>query len=88
MTAALKGAVCRGCGLALKGKPYHEGGGAYHPRTDERCKHNFYGGYVCSAQCDFRVSLTQEQSMPGHDHSQTRLSVFAQQSYNDNWSAQ
>lgn len=59
-------AVCRGCGLILRGKPYFMGGFAYHPRTGERCPANFFGGFVCSEQCDRAASLEQEQSMPGH----------------------
>jgi hypothetical protein len=59
-------AVCRGCGLVLRGKPYFMGGDAYHPRTKRRCPSNHFGGFVCSPQCDWRASLEQEQSMPGH----------------------
>lgn len=59
-------ATCRGCGKELKGKPYYMGGTAYHPRTNERCKVNFYGGFVCSDKCDKRASYELEASMPGN----------------------
>jgi hypothetical protein len=78
-------AVCRGCGLALKGKPYYLGGSAYHPRTNERCKTNYYGGFVYSRSCDFKASLELEQDMPGHGPGQTRLGCFAQQALERNW---
>lgn len=62
------GAVCRGCGQALRGKPYHMGGDAYVPldRGGGRAKVNHYGGFVCSEGCDYRSALRLEQSMPGH----------------------
>lgn len=66
-------AVCRGCGLVLRGKPFYLGGHAYHPRTNEQAKVNYFGGYVCSRECDYRASLEQESSMPGHG-GQQRLS--------------
>ena len=78
-------AKCRGCGMTLKGKAYCFGGHAYHPRTDEQCKVNFYGGFVCSQECDFRSSLRQEQDMPGHGIHQKSLGSFAMDSYNRNW---
>lgn len=63
-------AVCRGCGRVLRGKPYFMGGFAYHPITGKRCPANFFGGFVCSEQCDRKASLEQEQSMPGHGTTQ------------------
>lgn len=59
-------ATCRGCGRELNGSPYYTGKPAYHPETKERCRSNFYGGHVCSEQCDYRASLELEQTMPGH----------------------
>lgn len=59
-------AVCRGCGLELKGEAYHRGGSASHPVTGKRCLTNHFGGYVCSEQCDRKVHLGLEESMPGH----------------------
>lgn len=79
-------AVCRGCGKVLRGKPYSMGGSAYDPVTGERAKHNHFGGYVCSRGCDHRASLEQERSMPGHGWGQTRLSCYAQEALNRNWS--
>ncbi len=58
-------AVCRRCRMALNGKPHGDGGGATHPRTGNRCPVNYYGGYVCSEDCDRRASLELESSMPG-----------------------
>jgi hypothetical protein len=59
-------AVCRGCGLELRGKAYYLGGHAFHPNTGAQAKVNYYGGYVCSESCDRRAHLELEQSMPGH----------------------
>lgn len=78
-------ATCRGCGKTLLGNPYHMGGSAYDPVTRERARVNHYGGYVCSRSCDHRSSLRLEQSMPGHDSSQSRLGCFAQESFESNW---
>lgn len=58
-------AVCRGCGMALNGKPYHMGGSAYHPQTGARCPSNHYGGFVCSEGCDYKASVELLSSMPG-----------------------
>jgi hypothetical protein len=78
-------AKCRGCGLELRGKSYCYGGSAYHPKTGEPCKINFYGGYVCSEGCDFKSSLELERTMPGHRCSDTRLSQGAKEHYDRNW---
>lgn len=78
-------AVCRNCGLVLRGKPYHLGGSAYHPDTGERCPINHYGGYVCSEECDRRASLELERSMPGHGRGQESLSCFAAAALRKNW---
>ena len=58
-------AVCRGCGKLLNGNPFWKGGSAYDPQTRERAKANFYGGWVCSRQCDYKAAMEQERSMPG-----------------------
>lgn len=58
-------AKCRGCGRQLIGKPYHLGGTAYDPETGDRVPKNFYGGYVCSEQCDINVCLRMSSSIPG-----------------------
>lgn len=79
-------AVCRGCGLVLKGKPSYMGGQAYHPRTNEQCPQNHYGGFVCSPECDYRASLELEQDMPGHGYGQTSIGQSARASYQRNWS--
>jgi len=59
-------AECRGCGMTLKGKPYYMGGAAYHPTTREQCKINFYGGYVCSDDCDRAVNNEMKRSIDEH----------------------
>lgn len=77
-------AKCRGCGMVLKGKPYWAGGAAYHPRTNERCPTNFYGGFVCSEQCDVRACREQEESMPGAGPAR-HLSSPAKNQIRSNW---
>jgi hypothetical protein len=77
-------AICRGCRKKLIGKPYHLGGGAYDPVTLKSCKVNHYGGYVCSPECDYRVSLDMLSSMPGAGTA-TSLDCYARESYNRNW---
>lgn len=78
-------AVCRGCGMVLKGKPYWAGGSAYHPRTNERCPVNHFGGFVCSEDCDRKASLEQERSMPGHGYKQQTLGQAEAASLKRNW---
>lgn len=79
-------AVCRNCGKELRGEPYHKGGSAYLPLPKGgRAPVNYYGGYVCSRQCDYRTSLELEQSMPGHSWSQKNLGLEAQASVDSNW---
>jgi hypothetical protein len=79
-------AVCRGCRRVLSGKPYHMGGDAYVPGPKlERAKVNFYGGYVCSPDCDRRASLELERTMPGHSWDQARLSGPAATHFERNW---
>jgi ribosomal protein L34E len=78
-------AKCRGCGMTLDGEPYSTGGIARIPETGKRAKVNHYGGWVCSRECDFRASLTLEQSMPGHNVTQKRLSGYAEAALRRNW---
>lgn len=80
-------AVCRGCGMLLRGDDYRYGGWAYHPDTNEQCKVNHYGGFICSSECDRRASLVLERTMPGHDGSQSNLGCHSRRSYNRNWEA-
>ena len=84
-SASEETAECRGCRMKLRGKPYYMGGRAYHPVTGAECKINYYGGFVCSRECDFRSSLELEQDMPGHGSGQTRLGTYAAQSLRHNW---
>lgn len=79
-------ATCRGCGMVLKGKPYYMGGSAYHPKTNEQCKTNHYGGFVCSYDCDKNSSIRLERTMPGHNREQKNISCFAKESLERNWS--
>ena len=65
MVEVIDKAECRGCRRTLIGKPYYKGGVAYHPETRERLPSNFYGGFVCSRNCDERVCLEMSSSMPG-----------------------
>ncbi len=58
-------ATCRGCNMALDGKAYCYGGSAYHPTTGDECKSNYYGGYVCSEDCDYKACRELEECMPG-----------------------
>lgn len=76
-------AICRYCKKTLNGKPYYMGGNAYDPVTNKRCKVNFYGGFVCSEQCDKNASLELERTMPGH--SQSYLSSFSYAHFKKNW---
>lgn len=78
-------AVCRGCGRNLKGKPYYMGGEAYHPKTNERCKVNFYGGFVCSEQCDIDAAVELERTMPGHDPTKKAPSYMVMQEIKRKW---
>jgi len=71
--------------MILDGTAYHIRGSAYHPRTGELCKINFYGGYVCSQGCDYRSSLELEQSMPGHGVQQKTIGCIAREHYDQNW---
>ena len=77
-------AVCRGCGKLLDGSPYFKGGRAYDPKTREAAKVCHYGGWVCSRECDYRATLTLEQSMPGH-RGQARLSGDVLRKLNARW---
>lgn len=77
-------AECRHCGKALKGTPYHRGGRAYDPATGSEAPACFYGGYVCSEQCDRAACLALESSFPGAGRA-TRLSCYAEQHVKSNW---
>ncbi len=72
---------CRHCGKQLEGTR----NGAYDPDTNERCRVNFYGGFVCSRHCDFRASLELEQEMPGHTYAQRKLGQLSQEAFDSNW---
>jgi len=72
---------CRGCGKLLRCDGRNI---AFDPETNEECKKNHYGGFVCSRRCDYNSSLELEQSMPGHSCSDTRLGCSSQQSFDNN----
>jgi hypothetical protein len=78
-------ATCRNCKKELVGKPYYMGQGAYMPKTMERAKVNFYGGFVCCSECDKQASLELERTMPGHTASQSSLSSSALAHWKKNW---
>lgn len=71
---------CRNCGKEFKG----DASNAYDPKTNERVKWNWYGGWVCSAQCDEQASVELERSMPGGFPFKS-LSSFAKTSLKKNW---
>jgi hypothetical protein len=79
-------ATCRGCGRTLVGKPYYMGGSAYVPGHKlEPARVNFYGGFVCSEDCDRSASLELERTMPGHGWDQARLTGPAADHLRRNW---
>jgi len=79
-------ATCRGCKRILKGDEYCYGGNAFLPEGG-LAKINHYGGFVCSEDCDRSASFKLENSMPGAcSGGNKRLSCFAQNSLNSNWS--
>lgn len=82
-------AECRHCRKPLIGKDYCLGGAAYVPdaqgRPGKRAPSSYYGGYVCSEQCDRATALELEQSMPGHGWSQKRLGPDAERRVISNW---
>lgn len=82
-------ATCRGCGRVLLGRNYCFGGAAFIPdangRPGRQAPVNYYGGYVCSRDCDYRSALELEQSMPGHGFSQKHIDGPALQRVKANW---
>ena len=60
-------AECRGCGMKLIGKPYYTGGTARHPKTGKQCSVSFWGGFVCSDNCDITADRRQKQSIDEHN---------------------
>ena len=84
-------ATCRHCGKVLIGKNYCFGGAAHIPNAQgglgARAPINYYGGYVCSRSCDYRASLSLEESMPGHA-GQRNLNGPAMERVNSNWGEQ
>lgn len=79
-------ATCRYCKKELVGKSYHTGNMyAYDPKTREPAKINYYGGFVCSLQCDFNASLELERSMPGHGSGQKTLGCGSGPHHINNW---
>ena len=78
-------AKCRGCGKELDGKPYSAGGYAFDPQTREKAQACFYGGYVCSRNCDIRACLALERTMPGHEGGQREPGQLAMKQVRSNW---
>lgn len=78
-------AHCRGCKKELAGNPYYAGGYAYDPVTRESAKTCFYGGWVCSRECDLSACLSLERTMPGHGYGQREPGQLAMQVINRNW---
>lgn len=53
--------------MELRGSPYFKGGLAYLPLPKgDSVKACYYGGWVCSKECDTRACRELEESMPGH----------------------
>ena len=59
-------AECRGCEMELIGKPYYLGGQARHPKTNKLCEVSFYGGFVCSVDCEREAVRTMNRSIDDH----------------------
>lgn len=82
MTAYEDTPRCRGCNRILKGThiPYWRDlqGKLHHAKP---C---FYGGYVCSRQCDEKACIQLESSMPGAGPAK-RPGTFAMQQIRRNW---
>ena len=72
---------CRNCKIELKGSGPHY---LVHPRTGERCRENFFGGAVCSKECDIEAVRAMELSMPGGGYSRN-ISLNRQQEINRKW---
>lgn len=53
--------------MELIGTPYFMGGEARHPKTNEVCFVNFYGGYICSDECDRMSTERQKRSIDDHN---------------------
>lgn len=66
-------AVCRGCGRKLIGKPAEMGEPAFMPITLERVPRSYYGGFVCSANCERKVMKSVGGSMPGRGGNTYRM---------------
>ncbi len=80
-------AVCRGCGLKLRGSPSWKGGLAYHPEPKGEVYQCHYGGWVCSRRCDIRACVELEGTMPGCGgvNGYERLSLYAKESIERHW---
>lgn len=84
-----KTAECRSCKRVLRGEPYYRGKSAYFPLDmgGGRVPVNYYGGFVCSENCDRRICLDMQNSMPGAGHSD-RLDSLAARHVANNWPPQ
>lgn len=80
-------AVCRGCGLNLRGSPPWKAGLAHHPEPGGTVHRCHYGGWVCSRRCDVRASGELEGTMPGCGsvNGYQRLSPYAKESIERHW---
>lgn len=80
-------AVCRGCGLKLRGSPSWKGGLAHHPDPGGTVRTCHYGGWVCSRRCDINACVELEGTMPGcgSTTSYQRLSTYAKESIQCHW---
>jgi hypothetical protein len=79
-------AECRRCKRKLKGRPYYTGNlYAVVPGTMQEARINYYGGFVCSRECDYYACLDLERTMPGHSLSKTTITSQARAKVEQNW---
>ena len=53
--------------MILKGEPYHKGGRAYHPDGSGQCNVSYWGGFVCSDQCERDADQRMKRSIDEHN---------------------
>jgi hypothetical protein len=72
---------CRYCGKPLL---IRANGVVLDPDTRERLPRNFYGGWVCSRNCDVKACVAMRSSFPGAGPA-TRPGDLEQRQIDDNW---